>query len=87
MAESTISSIPSSRTDAVGALPRRLLFVVLLGPVTVGLAGRVQGGGGPSLGSVVSTAVAGGQAKTDLLFLTVAALAVLGALAIAPRRG
>jgi hypothetical protein len=87
MAESTITSIPPSPVGAVAALARRVLFVVLLGPVTLGLSGKVQGGGGPSLASVVGTAVAGGPAKTDLLFLTVAALAVLGALAIAPRTG
>jgi hypothetical protein len=63
-----------------------VLFVVLLGPLTAGLAGKVQSSGGPSLASVASTAVAGGPAKTGLLYLTVATLAVLAALAILPRR-
>jgi hypothetical protein len=86
MAESTIPSIPPSTVGAVATLARRLLFVVLLGPVAVGLGGRVQSGGGPSMASVASSALAGGPATTGLLSLTVAALAVVGALAVLPRK-
>jgi hypothetical protein len=76
MAESTTAAPPRF------ALARRLLFLVLLGPLTVGMAGKVQGGGGPSVAGVVSNALGGGPAGPDLAYLTVAALAVLGALAI-----
>lgn len=84
MAESRITSTPPLVGAGV-ALARRVLFLVLLGPLTVGMAGKVQGGGGPSAASFAGAVLVGGPARdVDLLYLAAAALTLLAALAVLP---
>jgi hypothetical protein len=86
MAESTTTSTPSARVAGI-ALARRVLFLVLLGPATLGLGSKVQGGGGPSAASFISTSLVGGPARNlGLLYLAVAALALLAAVAVVPAK-
>jgi hypothetical protein len=94
MAERTITRIPpapvaaprvADRSGCGVALSLRAVLFALLATVTVSMAGKAQAGGGPSIASSIGATLTGGPARNhDLLFLTLAALALLGALAIVP---